>query len=615
MKRNFMKKALLIVCLLNLILAVAYGQLYKGQVDFSKIPVPGPHYQEEYTFDTTLNMALWKAQKKGLHVSFVSTDELYFRTEVPELNTEALSWSETGWKGERLNTEILVWSPDTINQFRFILNDLKNEKGKVLSKNNIQLSKVCYVLSNYPYNAKDASCGGGPVDRAYLLPDRFAPIIIGGTDRFDLPGKTARPVWLSINIPANAEPGLYKGVVEMQTENAHVVLNVKIKVQDHSIPKPHDWKFRLDLWQNPWVIAEYYHVKPWSDEHKALLKKHLQLYADAGGTFITIYGVHSPWGDNEYSIEGGMIEWIKQKNGLWKFDYNIFDQYVKLAMSMGIDKAITIYTPLPYNSRFRYMNEKTGNYIYESWPPESDTFKTTYNIFLNDLRVHLQKKGWLNKTYIGVNESAMDQTLAAIKVIRNNSKQWKITYAGDWHTELDTLLNDYSSVFAKEPNIDEVNKRAAHSRTSTFYICCTPPKPNTFIFSPPIEGRWLGWYTFAHHYDGFLRWAYDAWPADPMRDARFGSWAAGDCYLMYPGGNSGIRFEKLREGIVDYEKIRILKEEASRSNDKTVKSLIQQLDQHLKIFLAEKDFDTKKITADVAEGKKIVEELSDKLAK
>ena len=610
-----MKKALLIVCLLNLILAVAYGQLYKGQVDFSKIPVPGPHYQEEYTFDTTLNMALWKAQKKGLHVSFVSTDELYFRTEVPELNTEALSWSETGWKGERLNTEILVWSPDTINQFRFILKDLKNEKGKVLSKNNIQLSKVCYVLSNYPYNAKDAGCGGGPVDRAYLLPDRFAPIIIGGTDRFDLPGKTVRPVWLSINIPANAEPGLYKGVVEMQTENAHVDLNVKIKVQDHSIPKPHDWKFRLDLWQNPWVIAEYYHVKPWSDEHKALLKKHLQLYADAGGTFITIYGVHSPWGDNEYSIEGGMIEWIKQKNGLWKFDYNIFDQYVELAMSMGIDKAITIYTPLPYNSRFRYMNEKTGNYIYESWPPESDTFKTTYNIFLNDLRVHLQKNGWLNKTYIGVNESAMDQTLAAIKVIRNNSKQWKITYAGDWHTELDTLLNDYSSVFAKEPNIDEVNKRAAHSRTSTFYICCTPPKPNTFIFSPPIEGRWLGWYTFAHHYDGFLRWAYDAWPADPMRDARFGSWAAGDCYLMYPGGNSGIRFEKLREGIVDYEKIRILKEEASRSNDKTVKSLIQQLDQHLKIFLAEKDFDTKKITADVAEGKKIVEELSDKLAK
>jgi hypothetical protein len=200
-------------------------------------------------------------------------------------------------------------------------------------------------------------------------------------------------------------------------------------------------------------------------------------------------------------------------------------------------------------------------------------------------------------------------------VIRNNSKQWKITYAGDWYAELDTLLDDYSSVFAKEPNTDEVNRRSSHSRTSTFYICCTPPKPNTFIFSPPIEGRWLGWYTFAHHYDGFLRWAYDAWPADPMRDARFGSWAAGDCYLIYPDANSSIRFEKLREGIVDYEKISILREKALRSSSKAVQNLLQELDQHLKIFLAEKDFDTEKITADVARGNQIIEELSDKLAK
>jgi len=40
-----------------------------------------------------------------------------------------------------------------------------------------------------------------------------------------------------------------------------------------------------------------------------------------------------------------MIESIKQKNGAWKFDYKIFDEYVELAMSVGLDKAITVYTP------------------------------------------------------------------------------------------------------------------------------------------------------------------------------------------------------------------------------------------------------------------------------
>jgi hypothetical protein len=598
-----MKRVLLACSLMILFSSVTFGQVYKGQVDFSKIPPTPPHYQEEYAYDSTINVPAWNALESGVHVSFASTDQLYFRTELPALQLESASLSETGWRGERLNAQILVWSKDTVSQVRFVLNDLKNEKGKVLSKQNIQLNKVYYVLSNYPYNADDASCGGGPADKAYLLPDRFAPLAAGA--RFDLPGKTVRPVWLSVNVPTNADPGIYSGFIRMESGNGNADLKIKIHVQDQTLPKAHDWKFRLDLWQNPWVIADYYHVKPWSEE----------LYADAGGTFITTYGVHSPWGDNEYSIEGGMIEWIKQKNGKWKFDYNIFDQYVELAMSVGIDEAITIYTPIPWGERFRYLDEKTGNYVYERWQPTSDTFRMNWNAFLTDLKSHLEKKGWFNKTYLGVNENAMEQTLSAIKVIKAHSQKWRITYAGDWHPELDTLLNDYSAVYGKEPNVNDVDKRSAHSRTSTFYICCTPPKPNTFIFSPPIEGRWLGWYTYAHHYDGFLRWAYDAWPADPLRDARFGSWAAGDCFMMYPGANSSIRFEKLREGIVDYEKIRILKQKAQASTNSQVKKLVAELDGHMHIFNDEKKFDTEKITADVDKGKELLEELSDKLSR
>jgi hypothetical protein len=600
-----MTKKFSLISLSFLFVTISYSQ--QGFIDSALIPKPFLHYQQEYTFDKSINPTQWEKQKQGLQVSFASTDEAYFRTEVPEIS-QTQSWTATGWKGERLNTMILVWSADTINQVRVVLNDLKTANGNVIGKNNLKAHLARYVISNYPYGSREVTCGEGPVDKAYLMPDRLEAL-----NRFELPGKTIRPVWLSLDIPSTIPAGVYSGEIEVRSEKQSFKLQLAITIQNQALPKPHDWTFRLDLWQNPWVIAEYYKVKPWSDEHKLLLKKHLKLYADAGGKFITTYCVHSPWADNSYMTEGNMIEWIKKKNGSWQFDYNIFDQYVQLSIDAGIDKAITIYTPIPWGDRFRYIDEATGNYITEQWQAISEVFKTNWNIFLTDLKKHLESKKWLSKTYLGINENAMEQTLAAIKVIRDHSKQWKITYAGDWHAELNGLLDDYSCVFYKEPSVKEVNNRSEKRQTSTYYICCTPAYPNTFVFSPPVEGRWLGWYTMAHAYDGMLRWAYDAWPADPVRDARHLLWPAGDSYMIYPGGESSIRFEKMREGIVDYEKIKILKAKSAKSTNPVIKNILQELIQHLQVFTSEKEFNKENLKQDVQKGKMLVDELSEKL--
>ncbi len=597
-------KKLSTACLSLLFITVIYSQ--QAYIDSALIPIPFLHYQQEYNFDKSTNPELWNKQTHGLHVSFASTDESYFRTEVPAI-TETQKWVSSGWKGERLNVMLLVWSPDTIEQVRVLFNDLEAANGTTIRKNNLKAQLVRYVVSNYPYGAREVTCGVGPVDKAYLMPDRLESL-----DRFNLPGRTVRPVWLSLDIPSTTSPGIYKGEVEVRSAKQNFTLPLEIKVQNLSLPKPHDWTFRLDLWQNPWVIAEYYKVKPWSDEHKSLLKKHLKLYADAGGKFITTYAVHSPWADNSYMIEGNMLEWIKKKDGSWRFDYNIFDQYIKLAIDAGIDKAITIYTPIPWGDRFRYIDEATGNYITEQWQATSDVFKKNWNVFLTDLKKHLEAKGWMSNTYLGINENAMEQTLSAIKVIRDHSKQWKITYAGDWHPELDQLLDDYSCVFYKEPSVKDISNRAAKKQTSTYYICCTPAFPNTFVFSPPVEGRWLGWYTIAKGYDGMLRWAYDAWPADPVRDARHLLWPAGDSYMIYPGAESSIRFEKMREGIVDYEKIKILRKKVAASNNVDAKKLLRELNQHLQLYVSEKEFNKETLKLDLQTGKNILDQLSER---
>ena len=78
----------------------------------------------------------------------------------------------------------------------------------------------------------------------------------------------------------------------------------------------------------------------------------------------------------------------------------------------------------------------------------------------------------------------------------------------------------------------------------------------------------MSWYAAAEDYDGFLRWAYNSWVEDPIRDSRFRKWAAGDTYIVYPEGRSSIRFERLIEGIQDWEKIRILQAESAGATAK-----------------------------------------------
>ncbi|HEX3385309.1 MAG TPA: glycoside hydrolase domain-containing protein, partial [Mucilaginibacter sp.] len=120
-------------------------------------------------------------------------------------------------------------------------------------------------------------------------------------------------------------------------------------------------------------------------------------------------------------------------------------------------------------------------------------------------------------------------------------------------------------------------------------------------------------YASAYGYSGFLRWAYDAWPQDPNRDARHGGWAAGDCYLVYPGANSGIRFEKLREGISDYEKIRIIKEKAAVSADKKCRELLTKLNDHMNTLANETKFSEDTLKMQVSEGQELIRELSNRL--
>ena len=93
-------------------------------------------------------------------------------------------------------------------------------------------------------------------------------------------------------------------------------------------------------------------------------------------------------------------------------------------------------------------------------------------------------------------------------------------------------------------------------------------------------------------------------------------WLMGGRGLLFSvsGGNSCIRFEKLREGIADYEKIRIIRELAAKSSDKKVKQLMGVFNNHLQTLNDEKDFKEDKLKDGIESGRKMIDQISELLA-
>ena len=97
-----------------------------------------------------------------------------------------------------------------------------------------------------------------------------------------------------------------------------------------------------------------------------------------------------------------------------------------------------------------------------------------------------------------------------------------------------------------------------------WYVCCWPPLPNTFLHSPLVEAELIGWLTHAMGMDGFLRWAFCLWPADPWRRAswRYPLFPAADMWFVLPGADGWpvetLRYEGMRMAAQDFELLKLV---------------------------------------------------------
>lgn len=514
----------------------------------------------------------WAKVPDGLNVSFATSNERFAKELPPEV-TNKNNWTFNSWKGETVNTQLLIWTKGTA-QISLETSDLKSPEGNTIKKENLSTGFIKYVITD---EFRDG-CGyrkAKDFDSSYV-----ADLIDTRTEVITLAPNSTQPVWLAIKVPQQAKPGVYKGSLTIKGTQTKV-LEISVRVIDKTLPAPNQWAYDLDLWQHPAAIARVHQVELWSDQHFALMRNYYKMLADAGQKTITTSIVNEPWGHQTYDDYPSLIKWTRKKDGTWSYDYSLFDKYVAFVMSCGINQRINCYSMVPWKIAFSYFDESTNKEAIFTDAIGTPGYNLFWSTMLKDFTHHLKQKNWFAKTYIAMDERPMPAMKSVIALLKSIDSKWKIALAGEYHEEIEKDIFNYCIASKWEYPADVLKKRHAEGKISTWYTCCTEPYPNAFTFSSPAEQVWMGWYTANKNMDGYLRWAYNSWTKYPLVDSRFISWPAGDTYLVYPGPFSSVRFEKIIEGAQDFEKIKILRKEYT---DKNQTEKLQELENALKQF-------------------------------
>lgn len=484
-------------------------------------------------------LAAWEGIANA-RLGWGDTDLRYNRTAVPKFHNELSLYA---WRGERVSAQALVLAPKG-GKITFSVSDLTKGRHRIPASA-VRRYFVRYVLSDSLRRGE------------YLVPDRLDP-----SGEFEAAAKTLRPLWLDIRVPADAVPGKYKGTLTATVGGETLALPFSLEVGNRVLTPVDKRPFHLDLWQNPYSVARFYGVKLWSKEHFDLMRPMMTELASAGQKVVTATIIKHPWnGQTEDAFES-MVGKTLTQDGEWRYDYRVFDRWVEFMMECGVKEQIDCYTIVPWHLLFEYYDEGRNCTVQRKLQPGSKEYEDYLLPLLKDFARHLKEKGWFEKTCIAMDERPKSMLEPAYDVLHKADPGFRVKGAINYYgPEVSERMYDISFSY-NQPLLTPEQLKAHHDKGGkvTFYTCTGHVKPNVFTNSRPAEATYLGWHTMAAGYDGYLRWAFNSWVANPWQDTRFRSFEAGDCFITYPGGSS-IRWERFVEGIEDYEKVRVLRQE------------------------------------------------------
>ncbi len=416
----------------------------------------------------------------------------------------------------------------------------------------------------------------------------------------DVPFGTTQPIWVSIKIPENASQGVYNGEVTLQgevngesfTKTKSISLEVYKPVIDKTSLWVTNWFFldRLDYLNNNQPVEQY------SDTYWELAQVMARMLSEYRQNMAMV----SPLDHTKFT----------HKDGAWSFDFSNFNKLVNLFIEEGVIG--------------RLEGGHFGNRVDGSWEGdfglkvptvEKDTTyletksladietRTFYDQFLPALFKNIQDKGWENIYVQHIADEPIDANFASYIEISDYVKSIlpKIKIIEACHT---AKLEGKIDIWVPQMNflnedLDFYKKQQSKGDEAWYYTCLAPKGEyaNRFIELPLIKTRLLHWVNHKYEIPGYLHWGFNYWGSkggittsdNPYDDASglIGSSGnvlpGGDCWISYPAYKEiypSIRLEAMRDGIVDYELLKMYSEKYPKEAKDIVNTTIYNFEHY-----------------------------------
>jgi hypothetical protein len=374
----------------------------------------------------------------------------------------------------------------------------------------------------------------------------------------------ARAIWLTVYVPKNTQPGTYSAKIQINADGQSVQVPLSIRV--HNVTLPDKRKLMISNWFFPEIIARVHGLTEWSEPHWKMLNVYAHFMADHRQT-------------SALTPTLALVKRGKDAEGRPTFDFTDFDRWVELFKKAGFtmfeggglgqtapsDRAQYEAVPVGLASDM-VIDAKTNVRL------DSEQYKQFVSEFFPALQGHLKAKGWLGIYYQHLCDEPSPNTAASYNkfaaLVKHYAPKIKVLEAC-MAKEVAGSVN----VWVVQPQHydqfrDFLEGRRRAGDTLWFYTCCGPRGlyPNRFIDFPLLDVRLMHWENFKFSLPGYLHWGFNFWRGDPFngleKEWEDGTFLpAGDTHIVYPGANgplSSIRLEAMRDGIEDYELLKLL---------------------------------------------------------